>query len=90
MMIPKRRLLTLIFAYLCFKILKDHNNFHYLREFESHVPNSFGEILFEIPQNLHKAYWLPWAPLPHPFLNFKCIFCMYGKLIIKQYKFPYG
>ena len=33
--------------------------------------------------HFHKPYWLPWAPLPHPFGFCECISFKCGKMIIK-------
>ena len=41
-----------------FWILKKHNSFGYLWKFEPNIPNSFGEIRFEKPQNLQRMYEL--------------------------------
>ena len=38
--------------------MKEHNNFSYLCKLEPGIPNSFGEILFEKPQNLQRMYEL--------------------------------
>ena len=34
--------------------MKEHNNFSYLWKFEPDLQNSYGEILFEKPQNLER------------------------------------
>ena len=41
--------------------MKEHNNFSYLFKFEPDIPSSFGEILFEKPQNLQRMYELHFA-----------------------------
>ena len=56
-------------------ILKEHNynNFNYLWKFEPDIPNSFGEILFENPQNLQRMYKLNVLP-PSNFAVFNCCY----------------
>ena len=41
-----------------FWVLKEHNNFSYLWKFEPDIQDSYGEILFEKPQNLERIYEL--------------------------------
>ena len=54
--------------------LKEHNNFSYLWKFEPDGPNSFGEILFEKPQNLQRMYELIHVLPPSNFAVFSCCY----------------
>ena len=54
--------------------LKEHNNFSYLWKFEPDGPNSFGEILFEKPQNLQSMYELNNVLPPSNFAVFSCCY----------------
>ena len=54
--------------------LKEHNNFSYLWKFEPDRPNSFGEILFEKPQNLQRMYELINVLPPSNFAVFSCCY----------------
>ena len=58
--------------YAGYRISKEHNNFSYLSKFEpdTGIPNSFGEILFENPQNLQRMYELINLLLPSSFFSF--------------------
>ena len=38
--------------------MKEHKSFTYFWKFGRDMPNSFGEILFEKPQNLQRMYEL--------------------------------
>ena len=58
--------------YAGYRISKEHNNFSYLSKFEpdTGIRNSFGEILFENPQNLQRMYELINLLLPSSFFSF--------------------
>ena len=72
-----------------FWILKEHNNFSYLWKFEPDISNSFGEILFEKPKNLHIYVLINLLP-PSNFAVFNC--CYFFLLLITKswnlYKLP--
>ena len=57
-----------------FWIVKEHNNFSCLWKFELHIRDSFGGILFEIPQNLQRMYELINVLPPGNFAVLNCCY----------------
>ena len=63
--------------------MKEHNNFSYLWKFEPDIQDSYGEILFEKPQNLERIYELINVLPPINSTVFK--FCYFLLLIAKSW-----
>ena len=63
--------------------LKDHNNFSHLWKFAPDIQNSYGEILFENPQNLERIYELINVLPPSNSAVFNC--CYFLLLIAKSW-----
>ena len=59
-------------------------NFSYLWKFEPDVPNRFGEIPFEKPQNLQRMYRLINVLPPSNFAVFNCCYFFFLFLIAKS------
>ena len=59
-------------------------NFSYLWKFEPDVPNRFGEIPFEKPQNLQRMYKLINVLPPSNFAVFNCCYFLLLLLIAKS------
>ena len=59
-------------------------NFSYLWKFEHDVPNRFGEIPFEKPQNLQRMYRLINVLPPSNFAVFNCCYFFFLLLIAKS------